>query len=205
MKIAIFGATGRAGRELMLQALVKGYDVQALVRKPQMIDVRDKRLHVIAGDVRDLAAVEETVSGADVVCVALGARSGEKHDVHSTGTQHIIDAMKRCGIRRILVISSTGLFGSRDSGFVFGNIIRPLFLRKVFNDKRKQLTLLEKSGLEWILIRPVRLIDGQKTGKYHISDDKPEGKEISCADVADFMMGQLISTKYLQKMPILSY
>lgn len=188
-----------------MQALVKGYEVQALVRKPQMIDVRDPRLHVIAGDVRDRAAVEETVRGADVVCVALGARSGEKPDVHSTGTQHIVDAMQMSGLRRILVISSAGLFGARDSGFVFGHIIRPLFLRKVFNDKRKQLELLENSSLDWTLIRPVRLIDGQKTGKYHISENKPEGKEISCADVADFIMGQLTSTKYMRKMPILYY
>ena len=49
------------------------------------------------------------------------------------------------------------------------------------------------------------MIDAMKTGKYHVTLDKPAGKRIACSDVADFMLGQLNGSKYLRQMPIISY
>jgi len=205
MNVALFGASGRTGKELMLQSLIKGYQVKALVRRLDSIDLTDQKLSLVEGDVRDAAAVEKAMEGADVVLVALGARSSKEAGVHSEGTHQIVEAMKKNKINRIIVVSSAGIFGAKDSSFFFGNVIRPLFLRKIFNDKLKQLEVLEKSALEWVLVRPSALIDGQKTGKYHITEDKPAGKNIACADVAEFMLGQLNGSKYLRKMPIISY
>ncbi len=205
MKLAIFGASGRTGKEAMLQALIKGHEVKVLVRNRASIDLKDSKLQVIEGDVCDAAAVESVVRDTEVVLVALGARSSKEASVHSIGTSNIVAAMKANGLKRIVVVSSAGLYGSKDSSFFFGSVIRPLFLKKVFDDKVKQLEILEQSGLEWILIRPSRLIDGQKTGKYNITEDKPMGKNIARADVAAFMLAHITSNKYVHKMPILSY
>lgn len=205
MKVALFGASGRTGKEIMIQSLVKGYQVHALVRNLESIDLKDSKLTLTQGDVLDPIAVEKVVKDADVVLVALGARSSKEANVHSTGTQYIVDAMNKNGIKRIVVASSAGLFGAKDSSFVFGNIIRPIFLRKIFAEKLNELEILNKSALEWILVRPAALIDGQKTGKYHVTEDKPAGKNITRADVAAFMLGQLNGSKYIRKMPIISY
>lgn len=205
MKIALFGASGRTGKEIMLQSLIKGYQVQALVRRIDSIDLRNEKLSLVEGDVLDAAAVEKVIDGADAVMVAIGARSAKEAQVHSLGTRHIVDAMQKRGLKRIIVVSSAGLFGSKDSNFIFGCIIRPIFLRKIFEAKLKELEILEQSALEWILVRPAGLIDGQKTGKYHITEDRPTGKNITCADVAEFMLGQLNGSKYIRKMPIISY
>jgi putative NADH-flavin reductase len=205
MKLALFGATGRTGKEVLLQSLVKGYEVKVLARNKGALDLKDAKLQVIEGDALDAAAVNTVVEGSDVVMVALGARTKAEAQVHSIATQHIVNAMKQYGVKRVIVVSSAGIFGAKDGGFFFGSIIRPLFLKKIFDDKLKQLQVLEKSDLDWILVRPSQLIDGQKTGKYHITEDKPAGKRIARADVADFMLGQLNGSKYLGKMPILSY
>jgi putative NADH-flavin reductase len=205
MKIALFGASGRTGKEVMIQSLVKGYHVKALVRNPEAIDIRDEKLEVVPGDVEDPHSVEKTVEGADAVLVALGMSSNSKATVLSEGTRNILAAMEKFGIKRIIVVSSAGLFGAKDSSFVFGNIIRPLFLRKQFADKMRQFELLEQSDTEWVLVRPTGLVDALKTGKYHVTMDKPAGKRIARADVADFMLAQLNGSKYLRQLPIISY
>ena len=205
MKIALFGATGRTGKEILIQSLVKGYQVKALVRDPQKIDIRDEKLEIIQGDVRDREAVFSTIEGADAVMFAVGMRSAADKFVTSQGTRIIIDAMEANQVKRIVVVSAAGLFGPKDSGFFFGCVIRPLFLKKSFDDKVRQLELLKNSEVEWILVRPVALIDAMKTGKYNITLDKPIGSRISRADVADFMLHQLNGSKYLRLMPIISY
>jgi putative NADH-flavin reductase len=205
MKIALFGASGRTGKELMIQSLVKGYDVVALARSPESIDLRDTKLSLVQGDVRDPDAAEKVIDGADVVLSALGNRSLKEGDLMETATRNMIAAMIKHGVKRIIVESSAGIFGAKDSSIFFGYVIRPLLLKKVFEDKLKQLNLLQESPLDWILVRPAGLIDAQKTGKYHITSDKPAGKKISRSDVADFMLRQVNSDQYLKQMPIISY
>jgi putative NADH-flavin reductase len=51
MKIAIFGATGTIGREVTLEALERGHDVTAVLRDPARLDLRQKRLATVKGDV----------------------------------------------------------------------------------------------------------------------------------------------------------
>ena len=58
MKLAIFGATGGTGRQLVEQALADGHQVTAFVRRPAVLKVRHDRIRIVAGDVRDAAQVE---------------------------------------------------------------------------------------------------------------------------------------------------
>lgn len=205
MKIALFGGSGRTGKEILIQSLVKGYKVRAMVRNLEAIDITDDKLQVLQGDILNPMAVENAVMGSDVVMVALGVRSSKDQFVLSQGTQHIVEAMDKFGVKRIIVESSAGIFGAKDGGFIFGNIIRPLFLKKIFDDKLRQLEILKKSDLEWVLVRPSGLIDAQKTGKYNITDDKPSGRKIARSDVAEFMLAQINGSKYIRQMPIISY
>jgi putative NADH-flavin reductase len=71
MKLAIFGATGKAGHHLVQQGLEKGHEIAVLVRDPAKLGLQDPRLRVVKGDIlSDAAAVEQTVAGADAVLQA---------------------------------------------------------------------------------------------------------------------------------------
>jgi aminopeptidase-like protein len=100
-------------------------------------------------------------------------------------------------------MSSAGILGN-DGGFWFGKIILPLFLKQVFEDKKRQMKLLQESNLEWVLIRPVGLTDAPKTGKYQIYDMIPGSATIPRADVADFMLKLMTDKKYDKMMPAIS-
>ena len=80
MKIALFGASGATGTLLTTHCLVAGYDVTALVRRPEAF-AHAGRVRVVEGTAFDAEAVRRTVEGADAVLSTLGARSLKKEDV----------------------------------------------------------------------------------------------------------------------------
>ena len=72
MKLAIFGATGGTGRQLVEQALEEGHTVTVLVRNPGTFPQQHERLSLVQGDVRNQASVEAVVAGQDAILSALG-------------------------------------------------------------------------------------------------------------------------------------
>ncbi len=81
MKLTIFGATGRTGRQLLTQALEAGHEVTAFVRDPSKLGVTHSRLRVMQGDVYDASVVEDATKGQDAVLSALGPVRGGPKDV----------------------------------------------------------------------------------------------------------------------------
>jgi len=203
MKIVVFGASGRTGLLTVFQALEKGHHVTAFARKASSVTIQHKNLVINQGDILEYEKVKQAVDGQDVVICALGVESRKYTTVVSEGTANIIRAMNEVNVKRFICMSSAGILGN-DGGFWFGKIILPLFLKQVFEDKKRQMKLLQESNLEWVLIRPVGLTDAPKTGKYQIYDKIPGSATIPRADVADFMLKLMTDKKYDKMMPAIS-
>lgn len=99
MKIAIIGATGRAGSQLLEEALRRGHTVLAIARDPSRLQGRDG-VTVKALDVKDSAALQAAVAGVDAVLSAAHFATIEPHA--------IIEPVKRAGVRRLLVVGGAG-------------------------------------------------------------------------------------------------
>ena len=207
MKVLIFGATGTTGKEIVKQALDLGYDVSAFVRNPDKLKLEHKNLTVIQGDVMNPASVDEAVRGHEVVISSLGA--GAKGNVRSEGTQNIIRAMEKADVRRFISQSTLGVGDSRGNlNLYWKYVMFGLLIRKAFLDHVKQETYIQQSRLDWTIVRPGALTDGEKTGKYRhgfSGQDRSTKLKISASDVADFMLKQLSTEAYLRKSPGLSY
>ena len=205
--VIIFGATGTIGRQLVEQALEKGYAVTAFLRNPAKFDLKHANLKTFQGDVLNSASVERAIAGQSAVICALGA--GSKGTIRSEGTKNIIQAMEKAGVRRLICLSSLGVGDSRDTlNFVWKYIMFGLLLRKAYADHGKQESYVEQSNLDWTIVRPGAFADGKVTGNYKhgsLSGDKAIKLKVSRADVADFMLKQLTDTTYLRKTPGLSY
>lgn len=123
----------------------------------------------------------------------------------STGTRNVISAMQRHGIRRLVCESSLGIADTRwRLGFVYNLFVIPLFLRNVFADKEIQERIIRESGLDWVIVRPTALTNGPHTAQYRVGTDIGHWffpSKISRADVADFMLRQVVSNEYLLKSP----
>ena len=209
MKIAVFGATGGTGQELVKQGLDQGHDVVAYARNPEKLkDLTHEKLKIVQGDILDPVAVESAVEGQDAVLSTIGA-GAKRTNLREEGTRVIIEAMQKAGIRRFICQSSFGVGDSRkDLPFFTRYIIVGIFLRHAFADHERQEPLIKKSNLEWTIVRPPYLTHGVLTGNYQHgltwSGMKNKSK-ISRADVADFMLKQLTNTTYLHQTPWVSY
>ncbi len=207
MKLIIFGATGTVGRQLVEQALGQGHQVTAFVRDPASLTMQHPGLARAVGDVFDANAVSDAVEGHGAVLIALGA--GRKGTVRTVGTRHVIDAMKRHGVRRLICQSTLGAGDSRPAlNFFWKRIMFGLLLKEAYADHQAQEALVEQSGLDWTIVRPGAFTDGPLTDAYKhgFPPSEPDLKlKISRADVASFMLRQLTGDAYLHQTPSLSY
>jgi len=157
----------------------------------------------------DFASVERAIQGQDVVLCTLGLPFKDKSNLRANGTKNIIRAMEKTGVKRLICQSSTGVGDSRDRlPFLTKYLIVPFMLRRAFADHEIQENYIKESQLDWIIVRPAALTDGEHTGSYqhgYTADNKTVTNKISRADTADFMLKQLANNDYLHKTPSISY
>lgn len=209
MRIIIFGASGRTGKPLVEQALAAGHEVAAFVRDPSKLGIDHGRLTVTEGNVKDPDRVREAISDADAVLSALGHTKTSAKDVQTVGTENILAAMKEAGVRRLVSLTGAGVSDPEDEPKLSDKAITTLLklLQKdVLEDGENHAWAIEKSGLDWIIVRGPRLTEGEKKGEYRVGYvGKNSGTKISRADVADFMLRQLDNDKYIGQKPMISY
>ena len=203
MRILIFGASGRAGKHIVKAALERGHVVLAFTRNPVGFPLGHPKLEVARGDVLDYPSVLAAVRGAHGVICALGTANVKGTTVLSRGTANIVRAMDEQGLRRLVCLSSAGLFG-RDGGALLGRPVGPLRLRHVLADKRRQAGVLEASGLDWVLVRAARFQDKPATGCCQVTYGRPAGPGIALGDLAGFLVSELESGAHFRLMPIVS-
>lgn len=165
-------------------------------------------VRVLQGDVLDGASVDRAVVGQEAVLSALGTATRGSPPVLPQGIRHILDAMEKHGVRRIVVLSAAGAL--RETAGSFGGRVGLALargvLRGVYAEHRAMLEELRTRTLDWIAVRPVLLTNGPWTGRYRIvAEGIPRGGyRVTRTDVADFMMRQLTSDEFVRKMPAIA-
>ena len=72
MKIAILGASGQTGTQLIAEGLAAGHDIIGLARTPENIASDDPRVTKLHGDAFDEQSVIDGLAGADAVVTTVG-------------------------------------------------------------------------------------------------------------------------------------
>ncbi|MCX5065575.1 NAD(P)H-binding protein [Micromonospora lupini] len=205
MRTVVFGATGPTGRQITEQALTAGHEVVAVTRRPD--DIRPRAgLTVIGADVADPDAVDRAVAGSDAVLSSLGVPlSPRPISVYSRGNAHIVAAMNRHRVRRLVTVSSSVLDPTwRPSGeFFFNNVLDPLFNRRVgrtaHEDMRRMETLVRSSDLDWTIARPSGLFDHPTTTRYEVAENVADGLFTARADLAASMLAQVTDDQFVRR------
>ena len=207
MRVAIFGGPGGVGRWLIAIARENGDHVKTLVRDRRKLPRDLGAIGVVEGDVLDSEAVAATAGGCDVVFSALGADGLGPTTLYSRGTANIVAAMKANGTTRLFAISSAGVEDDPNMNAFARRFVMPFVLKNVLADMRVMEREIETSGLTYTIVRPGRLTDGPRSGLYRANDRfVPErGREISRADVADFMYRVVVDERTLRKTVALTY
>lgn len=201
MKLALFGATGGTGRQILAQAISAGHRVTALVRDQAKLDRTNRALTVIVGNVLQPADVDKAVAGADAVVCSLGNTANNPDMLVSKGTRQIIDAMQRYNVRRLIVVSSLGVGDSKHQVSFFFKVLMRTVLRKVIKDKEAQEAAVRATQLDWTIVRPGGLSDDPPTGLYRVGTENLTAGRIARADVADFILKELTRNEYIHQTP----
>merc|ERR1719310_2338025 len=223
--IAVFGASGRTGSEVVLQAMERGEKVSCLVRdrlrlkaprdnaelgcrKGTMTNFTPTMNNNMArteGSVLNRADVDDVFEGKNItgVVVALGGKTREVGlTLLQDGTTHIIAACKKYGVKRISIISTVGAGDSMDQAPWTFKLLMKTMMQKIMDDKNAQEALfLDGPGadLEFCIARPGGLKQGAPTGIVNVIDG--EAGAINRADLASFCLDAVLDPDfaYLQQ------
>ncbi|MEV4536499.1 SDR family oxidoreductase [Asanoa sp. NPDC049518] len=193
MRIAVFGATGGTGRQVIQQACAAGHEVVAVVRDPDRLGESLPRLSVVRADVMDPATFTSAIEGCDAVVSALGSRAGRvPTTICADGTASIVRAMRTAGVGRLVVVSA-GTVTTAGDGPLTRLVLKPLLGRlfaHTIADKRRMEEAVRASGLQWMIVRPPRLTDGPRTGAYRsaVGRNVRGALRVSRADLAHFIL-----------------
>jgi uncharacterized protein YbjT (DUF2867 family) len=215
MKVLVFGATGGSGQAAVEHLLAAGHEVTVFARSAQGTS-NSERLRFFQGDALDAAAVERAVTGHDAVVVTLGIRENALRvrlfgpartplDVRSAGTRHVITAMRKHGVRRLVVQTSYGVGDSRDKLDLVNRLFFALILKPQIADTELQNAEVAASGLEWVLVQPVHLTNDADGSMPFVSTAGETGKlKISRKSVGRFLADAVQNPSLIRKTVALS-
>ena len=208
MKIIVFGASGKTGLEVCRLASKKGYDVTGfdIYKNDQLSGLNNFKF--IKGSVLNAAEVEQAMSGADAVVSELGVKIGSKLPLLSEGNKNIVSAMQKHKLKRLITQSAFGALESYKKLPYYYKIIHKLVLGPMSQDKNIMEREVQKSNLDYTIIRPVRLTNGPVRGKFRAGDSKLKlglNPRISRKDVALFIMDELENNQFIKKAVTITY
>jgi putative NADH-flavin reductase len=195
--VLLIGSTGPTGRQILAMAAAVGVPVRAMVRDPDRLPL-DQRCgaEVVRGDVLDAVSLRQAVAGTSAVVSALGTPLLLRQvTMLSMGTRQLVAAMSAAGVGRLLCITGMGAGDSLGhGGFLYDRILLPALLGRIYADKNRQEDVVRDSPLDWVLVRPARLIDAPSKGSFRCITQFAPGDRmttIARADVARFMVDEL--------------
>jgi putative NADH-flavin reductase len=192
MRITVLGASGRVGHGVATLAQQRGHEVTVGVRdSARWKDEGEHRARVVlVSSAQDERGMREAVRGAQAVVSAVGARDvSQPLSVVTDQTRALVQAMKAEGVQRLVTVGAAGLLPHPAGGLV-GERHLPPFLLHAFNDHKGALAVLQSSELDWVVVCPPFIPDGERTGNYRVFEEKPLERlgQVSAGDVAELVL-----------------
>lgn len=165
----ITGGAGFLGEHLTKRCVAQGNPVRILdINKPAYDSAG---VDVVRGDVCDQDVIDRTCVGADVVihnaALVPLSRSGDRFwKVNVEGTRNVINACKRAGVRKLIFISSSSVFGVPDSDIAITEET-PLAPFEAYGKSKAEAESLchqAKNKLDISIVRPRTILGPSRMG-----------------------------------------
>ncbi|KJZ34206.1 NAD(P)-dependent oxidoreductase [Pseudomonas fluorescens] len=193
-KIAIIGATGRAGSQLLEEALRRGHSVTAIARDTSKIG---QRAGVVTKnvDALDAEALQAAVASHDVVISAA--------HFATLPASAVIGPVQKAGVKRLLVVGGAGSLLLPDGTRVIDSEGFPQAYKAEASAGALFLeNLRQEKELDWTFVSPsAEFVEGERTGSFRVGKDdllvSSAGRSwITFADYAIAMIDEVEAPKH---------
>ena len=168
--VIILGASGNIAKHV-IDILIKKDDINLtlfLRNKSRLRNVDISKCRIIEGDVLDLTALKEAVTGQDIVYANLAG------DLKAMA-KNIVQAMDEKGVKNLIFISSIGIYH--------------VPLKSVLRPYREAADVIESSDLQYTILRPTWFTNADEVDYEITQKGEPErGSVISQKSVAAFIV-----------------
>jgi putative NADH-flavin reductase len=174
-QVTVFGASGRVGRLVVAELLARGYKVVAVVHRKNRLRPRPG-LRIATGDIYDADAVDEALAGSQIVVSCLSSWGTVSKDILTVGTRHIIAAMKRREISRIVSLTGADARAAGDTLSLIHRLthsVLRVIVPRILGDGEQHISLLEHSQLDWTVLRSPIMTKRTLRRPVHVSDRRP--------------------------------
>lgn len=211
MKIAIIGATGFVGSEVLKEALERGHEVTAIARNTRKIEVESELLKPAEVDVREVEKLAETLKGHEVVISTFnpGWSNPNIYDDFLEGAQAIQEAVKASGVRRLIVVGGAGSLFLNERTRVLDTPDFPEQIKPGATAASEYLEIIKnEKDLDWTFFSPaIEMAPGkpqERRNSYRKGFDKPvfdeQGKsDLSVQDTAVVLIDEAENAAHIKQ------
>ena len=178
MKIAVIGATGFVGSQIVKELASRNHSVTAISRK--VSNSSEGHVHYIAADILNADELVEALKGHDVVVSAFNAgwTNPNLYNDFLSGSKAIQEAVKQSGVKRYIIIGGAGSLYAAENLQLVDTAEFPKEIYPGASAARDYLNFLkEEKELDWVFFSPAiemhQGITTGRTGKYRLGKDYP--------------------------------
>ncbi|MBY0094294.1 SDR family oxidoreductase [Priestia aryabhattai] len=201
MNVLVIGANGQIGERLVRQLQEsKKHNPIAMIRKEeQLAKFKEQGVQTalvdLEGNIEDIVNI---VKSADAVVFTAGSGGHTGPDktmlIDLDGAIKSMKAAQQAGVKRFIMVSGIGVHRWHDTNRLDWMDSSPVYsAAKYYAD-----AWLERSDLDYTIIRPGKLNNNNRTGKVTVADNLPH-KQISREDVASAIITSLENNETIGK------
>jgi putative NADH-flavin reductase len=197
VKVALIGASGRIGSQILDELVARGHHVTAIARH---IDKIAPQPHVTTatGDLSDTSALAKLLHGHEAIISSVRFKSFRP--------PQMLDAVKASGVKRFLMVGGAGSLEVKPGLALIDTPEFPAASKEEGSAGAAMLKALKwENNIDWTFLSPSALIaPGERTGKFRLGGDQllvgEDGKSrISIPDFAIAMVDELEQHRHARK------
>jgi putative NADH-flavin reductase len=172
--IVVFGAGGTAGSRIVAEAVNRGHQVTAAVRRPEAVDYLPTGVPVVTGDPTSEGSVRDLAPLADALLVAIG---GDGQALWRDAAQTLVGVLREMpAAPRIIHVGGGATLLGPDGKRLLDAPDFPEQYRAAAQGQADALDVYRSStGVSWTYISPppLEFHPGERTGRYRTGTDRP--------------------------------
>lgn len=204
-RIAVIGASGRVGSQLVKLCQKRGIPANLLVRNPSGLPALPASFTIVEGDARDPLAIEKVLTQCNAVINVIG-QTRKEPPLFLQVARIITEQMDTLSIKRYIGLGGIGVKTEADRHYgktaVKVRLLNLLF-PKVMADRRLELDFLNTSGLKWTYYRVPLIRNTGITGDLCSNEFTCNGRAVDSAGLAGHMLDHLDSEPLFGHAPFL--